>query len=323
MTRFHNLSSGTLNGFLAIFLWSTTVALARSLSEQIGPLTAAASVYMVASIACIAHLLFSKSKRLHIRHLPRRYVFGCGVLFVLYMLVLFLAVGLAKNRNQVLEVGLLNYLWPALTIVFSLVLLNKKAGLLLLPGTLIGLAGVVLVLAQGTSLSWQSFARNLSSTPVAYSLGLTAAVSWALYSNLTRRWAGDEKTGAVDLFLPATGIILLMIHLLVKEPGSWNTRAVVEVGFLGVVTWLAYKLWDIAMRKGDVVLVAACSYLTPFFSTLVSCAYLKVKADVSLWVGCVLIVVGSLFSWMSVSDRRTVTNMLISMAKNTRQDQKE
>jgi drug/metabolite transporter (DMT)-like permease len=107
----------------------------------------------------------------------------------------------------------------------------------------------------------------------------------------------------VDLFLPATGIILLMIHLLVKEPGSWNTRAVVEVGFLGVVTWLAYKLWDIAMRKGDVVLVAACSYLTPFFSTLVSCVYLKVKADVSLWVGCVLIVVGSLLSWMSVSDR--------------------
>jgi drug/metabolite transporter (DMT)-like permease len=304
MSRFHNLSSSTINGFLAIFLWSTTVALARSLSEQIGPITAAASVYMIASVACIAHLLFSKSKRLHIMQLPRRYVLWCGVLFVLYMLVLFLAVGLARNRNQVLEVGLLNYLWPTLTILFSLVLLNKKAGVFLLPGTLIGLSGVVLVLTQqGTSIAWQSFAKNLLSNPVAYSLGLTAAVSWALYSNLTRRWAGDERTGAVDIFLPATGIILLMIHLLVKENGLWNVRAVLEVGYLGVITWLAYKLWDVAMRKGDVVLVAACSYLTPFFSTLVSCVYLRVKADVSLWIGCVLIVVGSLLSWRSVTDR--------------------
>lgn len=198
---------------------------------------------------------------------------------------------------------MLNYLWPTLTILFSLVLLNKKAGLLLLPGTLVGLSGVVLVLTQGTSISWQSFSRNLGSNPVAYTLGLTAAVSWALYSNLTRRWAGDEKTGAVDLFLPATGIVLLMIHLLVKEHGSWNTKAVVEVGFLGIVTWLEYKLWDIAMRKGDVVLVAACSYLTPFLSTLVSCVYLKVKADVGLWIGCILIVAGSLLTWVSVSDR--------------------
>lgn len=303
MSRFHNLSSGTINGFLAIFLWSTTVALARSLSEQIGPITAAASVYIIASIASIAHLLFSESKRLHVRQLPRQYVLGCGALFVLYMLVLFLAVGLARNRNQVLEVGLLNYLWPSLTILFSLVLLDKKAGFSLLPGTLIGLSGVVLVLTQGTSFAWQSFAKNLLSNPVAYSLGLAAAVSWALYSNLTRRWAGDERTGGVDIFLPATGIILLMIHLLVKENGSWNARAVLEAGYLGFVTWLAYKLWDDAMRKGDVVLVAACSYLTPFLSTIVSCVYLRVRADVSLWIGCVLIVVGSLLSWRSVSDR--------------------
>ena len=37
--------------------------------------------------------------------------------------------------------------------------------------------------------------------PLAYSLALVAAVCWALYSNLTRRWAGDHEDGAVAVFL--------------------------------------------------------------------------------------------------------------------------
>lgn len=35
----------TLGGLLAIVLWSTSVALARSVSRQLGPLSAAAVVY--------------------------------------------------------------------------------------------------------------------------------------------------------------------------------------------------------------------------------------------------------------------------------------
>jgi len=233
------------------------------------------------------------------------YLFGCGALFVLYTLVLFLGVGLARNDSQVLEVGLLNYLWPALTILFSLALLKKKAGWLLLPGTLLALAGVFFVLSQGASISWVSFSKNLASNPAAYALGFTAACSWALYSNLTRRWAGSERSGAVDLFLPVTGLILLIIRLGVLEQGAWTAKAMGEAIIFGVVTWLAYRFWDIAMRKGDVVLVAACSYLTPFFSTVVSCLYLDVSAGTSLWFGCALMIVGSLLSWVSVSDRKT------------------
>lgn len=73
-----------------------------------------------------------------------------------------------------------------------------------------------------------------------------------------------------------------------------------EAGVLGAITALAYALWDVAMRKGNLLLVAACSYLTPLLSTLVSCAYLKVMPGSQLWVGCALIVVGSLVSWRSV-----------------------
>jgi drug/metabolite transporter (DMT)-like permease len=58
--------------------------------------------------------------------------------------------------------------------------------------------------------------------------------------------------------------------------------------------------WDIAMREGDLVLVASCSYLTPFFSTVVSCIYLRVWPGPSLWLGCLLIIAGSFLSWRSI-----------------------
>lgn len=310
MSRFEDvigkLSSGTTGGFVAIVLWSTTVALARSLSEQLGPLTAAAAVYSVSGTIAVIRLLLASGNGQQIRELPLKYVAGCGVLFVSYMLLLFLAVGLAKGRQQVLEVGLLNYLWPALTILLSVVLLKKRASLLLLPATLFALSGVILVLTQGTHVSWESFCRNLAGNPIAYSLGLGAAVSWALYSVLARRWAGGERKGAVDLFLPTTGGVLLLVCFFVDEPRAWSLRSLAEAVFLGVATYLAYGLWDTAMRTGKVVLVAAGSYLTPFFSTVVSCLYLTVATQPSLWAGCGMLVVGSLLSWLSVSEAPAV-----------------
>lgn len=301
------LHSGTMGGFIAILLWSTTVAFARSLSEQLGPLTAAAAVYCVSGTIAVIHLLWAIRGGQRIRELPVRYLAGCGMLFVLYTLLLFLAVGLAEGRQQVLEVGLLNYLWPALTILLSVVLLKKRASLLLFPATLLALSGVVLVLMQGTRVSWHSFHRNLADNPIAYSLGLGAAVSWAFYSVLARRWAGGERRGAVDLFIPTTGAVLLLVCFFVDEPRAWSSSSLVEAVFLGVATYLAYGLWDTAMRTGNVVLVAAVSYLTPFFSTAVTCVYLTIATQPSLWIGCGLLAIGSLLSWLSVSEAPHVT----------------
>jgi drug/metabolite transporter (DMT)-like permease len=300
-----NLSSefdrNTLSGFAAILLWSTTIAVVRSLSEQVGGLTAAVAVYLIGGLLCLLRLLWRRRGTKTMPGLPLRYLLGCGALFVLYMLVLYLGVGMAKSRQQVLEVGLLNYLWPALTIVFSLFILNKKAGPLLFPGALLAVAGIVFVIGQEVSISWASITGNFAANPVAYSFGLLAAISWALYSNLTRRWA-EGSGGGVEVFIFATGMILLTLRIFSPEAGSWTMRAGLEAVFLGIVTVIAYILWDQSMRKGDVVLVAAVSYLTPLFSTVVSCLYLGIIPGVSLWIGCAMIISGSILSWISISD---------------------
>jgi drug/metabolite transporter (DMT)-like permease len=181
------------------------------------------------------------------------------------------------------------------------VLLGNKAGWGLVPGTLLALAGVFLVVTHRSPVTWQSLSRNLASAPGAYSAALAAAVCWALYSNLTRRWAGGRQEGAVVVFLPATAIVLLSIGCFLDEPRQWSGRALAEAIFLGVATYFAYALWDHALRRGNVVAVAAGSYLTPLLSTVVSCLYLAVVPGAKLWMGCGILVLGSVLSWRSVS----------------------
>jgi drug/metabolite transporter (DMT)-like permease len=299
----HRINRYTLAGLAAILFWSTTVALARSLSEQVGPLTSGAAVYVTGGVLLIAASFIDRNRATRLRQLSPLYVFGCGALFLGYTAALFLALGLAKDRTQSLEVGLVNYLWPALTILFSLVLLSKRARIGLLPGTLLSLLGVALVMTPDNAVSWRSFWSNAAANPAAYGLGALAALQWALYSNLTRRWASPNSRGAVPLFIVITGLAFWASRCVVAESGQWTARTAAEAAFLGLATALAYLFWDLAMRKGDVVLVASCSYLTPFFATAVGCIYLGVAPTVSLGVGCLLIIGGSFLSWLSVYEK--------------------
>jgi len=296
------VNPGTIGGLAAIVLWSTTFAFARSLSEQVGPLTAGAAAYLLGGGVCLLGFLRPGRRFNQVLKLPRAYLVGCGALFVFYPAAIYLAVGLAKDREQLLQVALVNYLWPALTILLSLLLLKKRANLWLVPGTVLAMTGVVLVMTQGAQVSWSSLEQNLSANPAPYGLALAGAVAWAFYSNLARRWSEPEGGGAVELFIPAAGLALLALRMFTTEPTGWSVRAIGEASGLALATCLAYVLWDAAMRRGNLLVVVASSYFTPLFSTLVSCVYLKVLPSPRLWIGCLLLVCGSFITWRSVSE---------------------
>jgi drug/metabolite transporter (DMT)-like permease len=93
--------------------------------------------------------------------------------------------------------------------------------------------------------------------------------------------------------------------MLMPEPGIWTIRAGMEAVALAGMTATAYVWWDLAMRRGHVIFVAACSYFTPLLSTVVSCLYLGVRPGHTLWIGCGLLVGGSLVTWRSVSGLST------------------
>ena len=286
------ISLPTLLGIVAILLWSTTLPVARSLAEQIGALTAAACVNGIGGIATLAI-----SVRLHGRHPEAKdrfragYLLACGTLFVLYFALLHGGLGLAGSRLQALAVGLMNYLWPSLTLLLSVPLLGVPSRWgLLAPGIVCATVGVGFVLSSAASVSLTAAASDGLGDPWPYVLGASAAVAWALYSNLSRRLGGSTRRSAVGYFMVATSVVLFAMQMGFAEAHHWSARVYAELAAMSVVSTTGYWCWDVAMRRGDVPLVATFSYLTPVLSTLFGTLYLGVLPGAQLWIGCGLIV---------------------------------
>jgi drug/metabolite transporter (DMT)-like permease len=240
-----------------------------------------------------------------VARVPWKYLLGCGSLMVLYTVCLYEAIGLSVSRTQVIEAGILNYLWPGLTLVFSVPILGRRARAGLVPGILVALAGVVLATAPCEGWSWGGLRERLVHG-WAYGFALGGAVSWALYSNLSRRWAGPAgaEAGAVPVFLLAAGVVLTATRLVRPEESHWTWPAVVQLAYVAIFpTLLAYVCWDYAVRRGNITLVASAAYATPLLSTLISCVYLAVVPGPSLWIACGLVIGGAVVCNFSIVER--------------------
>ena len=294
----------TIFGILAILFWGTTIAFSRSLTEQLGPLTAASWIYLLSGIWGCVYLISKPGRIKKTFQLPILYLIGCGALFVIYTVSLYLAVGLAFSREQVIEVSIINYLWPGLTLVFSLPILHKKGKITLIPGMVLAFSGFYLATVESGMFSWEVFKGNFQVNYLPYLLAFMAAISWGLYSVLVRRWAGHTEGGAIPIFLLVTGLVLTIIRFIFPEESSWTARIVAELLYMSIFpTFLAYFFWDRAMRKGKIILVASLSYFTPLLSIIISSLYLQVAVKANLWIACGLVIVGAVICKFSIIDK--------------------
>lgn len=296
--------SSTLLGAAAILLWSTTVAFSRSLTEQLGTLTAAAAIYTIAGLIGIAAAGLRagglRQMVMQVRALPPAYLVGCGALFVVYITTFYLAIGSAETREQVLVIGLINYLWPAFSLVFSIPILGKRARWHLPLGIITAVGGTAWATFSGeTSLANLEPHTNLSP----YLLALAAALSWGLYSNFSRRWAAGHDGGGVPFFLLASGMLLALLRPFFIETTQWDGQAILELVYMAVFpAMLAYVLWDEAVRKGEIILIASLSYLTPLLSTGISALVFGVQPGTSVWAGAALVIAGAVLCKTAVSE---------------------
>jgi drug/metabolite transporter (DMT)-like permease len=294
----------TAQGILAILFWGSTIAFSRSLAEKVGTLTAASCIFLIAGgVSCTYFIISHRFQG--ISRVSRAYLYGCGGLFITYTVCLYIAIGTAVSRLQVLEVGLVNYLWPSLTLVMAVPFLRWRARTTLVPGCVLAFGGVLLASAA-VGESWQVFVADLETNSFPYLLALVAAFCWAMYSNLLRRWTRDAENGAVPLFLLASGLVLAGLRFFFPETTQWTNQSIIELAYMAVFsTSLAYVFWDTAMRMGDMILVTALSYLTPLLSIIIGSMYLGIGTGPYLWAGCLLVIMGSILCKLSVKEDLT------------------
>ncbi|ADO41724.1 aromatic amino acid exporter YddG [Ketogulonicigenium vulgare] len=252
MTR--NLA--TMIGFVAVLLWATLAVLTVG-SGAVPPLLLNAICFAIGGVIGLGWLAATGGFAA-LRHVPfSAYAFGSIGLFA-YHFLYFSALRMAPPA----QAGLLNYLWPLLIVLLSGLLPGEHIRARHVIGALIAFAGAAVVI--GGDLG----AGIAPKAGLGYLLAIAAAFFWATYSVGARRFAA-VPTGAVAVYCLVTAAFSAGAHVAL-EPTIWpqgagQWAAVIGLG-LGPVG-LAFFVWDIGMKRGDIQLLGVAAYAAPLLST--------------------------------------------------------
>lgn len=296
----------SIPGVMAVLLWSMSICVSRSLAENIGIFTSTTLIFLLGGAISLAIYLDWTNISKQRNGLSAKYLIYCGIPFVLYIVFLYLAIGLAKDNRQLIEVGLLNYLWPSLTIVLSIPILKNKASALLPLGIAVSTAGIAVGsgVIGGSSFDIAHLLSGGIKGFCPYVLAFGAATMWALYSNMACRMNAISSRLGVPLFLLASGLLMLPAIPFFPETHKWDAKTITELAFMVFLPTIAsYVMWDISIRKGSLVLVASFAYFLPLLSTIATIIYFGEAFAPNLWIACGLVVIGAGVCKFSVKNR--------------------
>lgn len=253
MTR----TRATLVGFVAVLLWAL-LALFTVGTAPAPPLLLNAICFSIGGAVGLIWTGASGGLGQLARVRWPVYLFGTLGLFG-YHALYFSALRLAPAA----EAGLIAYLWPLLIVLFSGLLPGEHLRSGHLIGAVLGFSGAALIITGG------GVGFDAAHLP-GYGLAILCALTWSGYSVLSRR-LGDTPTSSVTVFCIATAVLSAALHLLLEETvwpqGTLGWLSALGLG-LGPVG-LAFYVWDVGVKRGDIQLLGTSSYAAPLLSTLV------------------------------------------------------
>ena len=284
MTR----STATSIGFVAVLLWAL-LALFTAGSAPVPPFLLNALTFAIGGAVGVVWVLL-RGRLSTLRGVSWRiYAFGTVGLFG-YHALYFSALRLAPPA----EAGLIAYLWPLLIVLFSGLLPGEHLRRGHIIGALISFVGAALiVLRNGASF-------DPAATP-GLILAALCALTWSTYSVVSRRM-GNTPTEVVAVFCVLTALLSVPAHLALETtvwPATgfgWLSVLALGLGPVG----LAFYVWDIGVKKGDIQVLGVASYAAPLLSTFVLIAAGFAQASWQLIGAAILITVGAaIAAWAS------------------------
>lgn len=208
-----------------------------------------------------------------------------------------LAIFTSSGGAQTMEVGMVNYLWPSLTILFAVLFNGVRTRWWLYPGLLVAFGGIIVILSGDKGFSVTEFAVRFAENPVSYLLALVAAVTWAGYSSMTRAWGNGINPSTIIFAVDTLVFLVLWLLDIGSQPVAASAHGLKSVIFGGIAVGMAYVVWTLGMSKGNITVLAAASYFTPVLSCVFATFWIGAELNSSFWMGVVLVVVGSLLCW--------------------------
>ena len=277
MTR----SKATVIGFIAVLLWSL-LALLTVGSAPTPPLLLNTICFSIGGAIGLVWVAATQSWG-ELRRVPLRvYAFGSIGIFGYHALYFS-----ALRAAPAAEAGLIAYLWPLLIVLFSGLLPGEKLRLGHLIGAALAFAGAASIISGGSGGFQVQYLWG-------YGMAMLCALTWSGYSVISRR-LGHAPTSSVAVFCIASAVGSGLLHLLLEETVwptgaiGWGATILLGMGPVG----LAFYVWDIGVKQGDIQLLGTSSYAAPLLSTLILVVFGIAAPSWTLAVAATLITLGA------------------------------
>ncbi len=275
-------------GLIAIALWSLSGLLVVFTGSAPGIFVTA----LTSTLCVIFYLMkwfLSAHKNDDISFLEKLYVHPKTILIPIWGIGIYMCFYFTAFKfAPAIAVNLLNYLWPMLIILFGgIIYKNHGLGLLEIIGVILGFFGAALILLpEFSNIDAFDFNRN---TLIGYGCAFTAAIIWALYSNITKDMKFDpDAMGHVYFYI---AIAAWIGHFYFEKSYTPNVTEMLALLALSIVS-LGYAFWDYAMKHGNIKLLASFSYAIPFLSTILIIIFTDQQDWSPILIGSIACILG-------------------------------
>jgi drug/metabolite transporter (DMT)-like permease len=285
-------SGGLGAGLIAVCLWGLAPVATRSLVSELAPLPLLTLRQLLAAGVLLPWAV-PALRRIDARDLPRLIAAG-----LLGMVGYNLPVTVGLQWLPASSAGLLLATEPVWVLVIGLVFLAERAGLRIVLGTGVALAGVA-VIAGPSALSAGSGTRVAAGA----ALVLLATLAFGGYTVVLRPLS--EKYGPVSA-TAASSVAGAMPYLALVgtiwpprlSPPAWG-----EMLFLALGSTVAgMLLWNRAIVRGGSTRISRLLYLEPVVSVLGAMVFLGERATAAVLAGGVLVIAGVLVTGDSATE---------------------
>lgn len=289
MNKQNHLYGHFAAGF-SIFVWGTTFISTKVLLESFTPL----EILFFRFIIGYAALWIAYPHLMKVKNPKEEILFAsagmCGVTLYFLMENFALTYTLTSNVSIIIAVA------PFFTALFDWFFLKgKKPGIRFLAGFVTAIIGIGLISFQGSS--------GMEINPKGDFLALTAAITWAAYSVITKK-IGEYGHGTVEttrrIFFYG---LLFMIPVLAVLPFRLdfsrllNTTNLLNILFLGLgASALCFATWNYAVKVLGSVKTSVYIYAVPVITVITSMLILKERLTAQSFAGILLTLAGLMIS---------------------------
>lgn len=271
---------------LTVVFWSTVASAFALTLRHVRPfeLLFYSSLFAMLLLGVI---VIASSKRTEFRHWTRQDFQLSAVLGLLNPFLYYLLLFEAYDRLPAQEALPLNFAWPIVLVLLSIIILRQKIH----PGSILSLLvsflGVIIIATRGDPLSMRF------ENPAGVGMALGSTVIWALYWIYSSK---DQRDSVCRLFCNFLfGVAYLLLFAVFNDQFTMPDLPGLA-GALYIATFemaLAFVCWLQALKlASNTAQVSSLIYITPFFSLVVIHFVVGEEIYPSTMIGLLLIIGG-------------------------------